>query len=245
MSELPLKIVLEFGITPWERKRLFDKIYKGNPSFDLENEIFEKDSTELALEKSYFGFYCFELRALEIEHAKFKLETEMKEAEFEALEQLKEAEEKTRKIEHEKSKFEFERSKIEHERSKIEFERSKFEFERSKFELARLKFFEKAGAVGRTPSHQMPLDNICARLGSLLFDLVEDNGGNLLTAHKKVIITREIRNIFKEGKNCQFLLQALGLTTVNPYNVLIPRKANGQPHPPYSMNGSIQIEAAK
>ena len=59
-------------LTPWDRKRIFDEIYQGNPSFDVDNEFFTKNSRTLSLEKNIYGRYSSKLEKVECKEAQDK-----------------------------------------------------------------------------------------------------------------------------------------------------------------------------
>ena len=220
-------------LTPLERKLIFDEIYNGKFLFNVDDDLFKKNSKKLALERTEYARYSAKLGSEEAAMKTLKSDVEIEQANA-----------KKRKLEAEMKEVELEALKSDFEIKKANAKKLKLEAEMEEFQLAKSKFFYKAG-LGENVPLKPYLENICIILGPLLYDFVEDNGGDRLTEDKKVAITRVIKNVLVGNGYCKFLLQALGLLAVNPYNILIPRRNNGQPLAPSSMNGAIQIEAAK
>ena len=221
-------------LSPLERKLFFDEIYKGTVSLKIEDDLFKKSSKKLDSEGTEYTSYHLKLRLEEAGVMKLKTDIEIRNAEIKKLEldyEIKEADAKKLKLD-----FEMKEANLNLNQSDLEAIR--------KFRLARSKFIKKACGFGMDPFYRLLLFDVCISLGPLLFDFVDDDGGRL-AMDKKVLIARQIIDVFGEGNHCKFLLKVLGLSAVKPHNLLIPRRKNGQPHAPSSMNGNTQIIAAE
>jgi hypothetical protein len=79
MSEPPEKRVKDDvapTLSTFERKRIFDSIYNGNPSLDIEDNLFKKDSKELGKEAIIYTLYYEELKLSEEVATEIKLKVE-------------------------------------------------------------------------------------------------------------------------------------------------------------------------
>lgn len=65
MTEPPEKRV-KGGLSSWEKKQIFDNIYNNNPQLSVDDNLFTKDSKELAEENNQYSLYLSELKRREM-----------------------------------------------------------------------------------------------------------------------------------------------------------------------------------
>jgi hypothetical protein len=204
-----------FGLSSWERKGIFDIIYKFNPSFsfELDHELFQRnyEELELALKYPQFNEYFLKLKATE-------LEFEAKVAEYEA-----------KKL----------------EMKKIEMDaQSKIAQLESENQAAKTKFLIKTGAFGSDdPYFKDLVDKISLSIEDYMLDLVEDrldDEGKVFVA--KTIIKYAWEGTYFCD---QLLTLLQLKNVVQSKHCIIPLNSEGTPHSPSTIDWEIQKNAFK
>jgi hypothetical protein len=218
------------SLSTLERKRVFDQVYKGDPLLDADDDLFKKDSKELAEDtdsKKYtLYFSALKQAESEAEMAKIEAESNAEMAKIEAqMAKMKiESEAELAKIEAQMAKIKIE---SEAQMAKIFTEQTKRNIAEATVASRVLKEFPKA-----------LLKNVFNELGPLLFDIAYKY--KELTNEKKTEIATKIQTILiDDTENCTKLLQSLSLGQfVTPIHV-----TTGQSQIPSHDSFSIKIAA--
>ena len=216
-------------LDPLVKKQIFDQIYGNNQSVNVENDFFNKNSNELAMENTQYINYCSELAVAE----KFK---SLREEKIKIALALEESEIAFELEKAEKLRF------LREEKLKIEVALEESETARKALETAQSKFITKAGA-GHIVDNR-GLISICNELGPLLFDLVDD----MLSDDQKSVVAHKIKEFLKNDSNdrkCKDLLKILNLDHFVYQNTRIPVNSNFFVCIPSKVNGVIQYKAGE
>ena len=144
-------------LTPLERKMAFDHVYKGEVLLGSEDEIFTKNSRELAIENTPYGQYRLELAVREEQFSARQIEFDLAALREQIKLDLAAREEKYQE-----------------------------NLAALKFDSARYDFFIRSSEAGDSFDYFL-LTEVCEELGSLLFDFLDDENELTKDQKEKII----------------------------------------------------------